>query len=121
MPKVIGIRGKAITQLLVALQNLGCSYYVIDQDGADYIHGDPLKKEKSRKPRKYPYGTLQGYYLPLIKDLEPGNTAEIPAGRFTLKDLQAGVASKASAMWGNGTYITSRNPDKNVLEVLRIT
>ena len=121
MSKIIGIRGKAMTQLLVALQNLGCSYVVIDQEGIEHVHGDPLKKEKAKRPRKYPLRAMQNYYLPWIKDLEPGGATEIPVGEFTLKDLQAGVASKASAMWGNGTYITSRNPEKNVLEVLRIT
>ena len=111
---------KALNRLLSGLQNLGCSYVVIDKDGADYIFGDALKKGRKKKGYKYGFGTLREYYGPWLKDLEPGSSVEIPCKDFDITDIQAGVASQASDIWGNGSYMTSMNREKNVLEVLRL-
>jgi hypothetical protein len=35
---------RALNRLLEGLRNLGCSYVVIDKDGADYTYGDALKR-----------------------------------------------------------------------------
>jgi hypothetical protein len=40
---------KALNRLLEGLRNLGCSYVVIDKDGADYVYGDALKRGQSQK------------------------------------------------------------------------
>jgi hypothetical protein len=40
---------KALNRLLEGLRNLGCSYVVIDKDGADYTYGDALKKGQPKK------------------------------------------------------------------------
>jgi hypothetical protein len=40
---------KALNRLLEGLRNLGCSYVVIDKDGADYTYGDALKRNARRK------------------------------------------------------------------------
>jgi hypothetical protein len=112
---------KALNRLLEGLRNLGCSYVVIDKDGADYTYGDAFKKERQKKGAKYGrYGALREYYGPWLKDLEPGSSVEIPCKDFDITDIQAGVASQASAIWGNGSYVTSMNREKNVLEVLRV-
>ena len=111
---------KALNRLLDGLRNIGCSYVVIDKDGADYVHGKALNS-KLKKGSKYgPYGTLREYYGPWIKDLAPGDTVEIPAKHFELEDLQSGVCSKAITDWGPGSCMTSMNREKNVLEVLRV-
>jgi hypothetical protein len=112
---------KALNRLLEGLRNLGCSYVVIDKDGADYTYGDALKKGQPKKGNKYGhYGALREYYGPWLKDLAPGDTVEIPAKDFDLVDIQSGVCSKAVTEWGPGSCITSMNRTKNVLEVLRV-
>jgi hypothetical protein len=40
---------RALNRLLEGLRNLGCSYVVIDKDGADYTYGDAFKKERQKK------------------------------------------------------------------------
>jgi hypothetical protein len=114
------LQHKAFNQLLEGLRNLGCSYVVIDKDGADYTYGDAFKKGAGKKGHKYGFGALREYYGPWLKDLEPGGSAEIPCDKFDIVALQAGVASMASDLWGNGSYMTSRNKEKNSLEVLRV-
>jgi len=112
---------KALNRLLEGLRNLGCSYVVIDKDGADYTYGDAFKKERQKKGAKYGrYGALREYYGPWLTDLAPGDTVEIPAKDFDLVDIQSGVCSKAVTEWGPGSCITSMNRTKNVLEVLRV-
>jgi hypothetical protein len=112
---------RALNRLLEGLRNLGCSYVVIDKDGADYTYGDAFKKERQKKGAKYGrYGALREYYGPWLTDLAPGDTVEIPAKHFELEDLQSGVCSKAVTEWGPGSCITSMNREKNVLEVLRV-
>jgi hypothetical protein len=115
------LQHKAFNQLLEGLRNLGCSYVVIDKDGADYTYGDAFKKERQKKGAKYGrYGALRDYYGPWLTDLAPGDTVEIPAKDFDLVDIQSGVCSKAVTEWGPGSCITSMNREKNVLEVLRV-
>ena len=112
---------KALNRLLEGLRNLGCSYVVIDKDGADYTYGDAFKKERQKKGAKYGrYGALRDYYGPWLTDLRPGGVVEIPAKHFELEDLQSGVCSKAVTEWGPGSCVTSMNRTKNVLEVLRV-
>ncbi len=111
---------KALDHLLKGMQNLGCSYVVIDKDGADYTYGDAFKKDRKKKGHKYGFGALREYYGPWLKELQPGSSVEIPCMDFDIKDIQAGVASQASDIWGNGSYMTSMNREKNIVEVLRL-
>ena len=114
------LQHKAFNQLLEGLRNLGCSYVVIDKDGADYTYGDAFKKGARKKGYKYGFGALREYYGPWLKDLEPGGTTEIPCDKFDIIAIQAGVANLASDMWGSGSFMTSRNKERNSLEVIRI-
>ena len=110
---------KALNNIFKGLQSLGCSYVIIDKDGADYTYGEAFKKGRKKKG-KHPHGAIRDHYWPLLQDLAPGNTTEIPAGQFSIDDIQSGVAAKASTIWGPGSFVTSRNREKNVLEVLRV-
>jgi hypothetical protein len=114
------IQQKALNQLLTGLQNLGCSYVIIDKDGADYTYGDAFKKGRKKKSFKYPYGSIRDHYYPWIKDLAPGDAVEIPAKDFAIEDIQAGVSAKAANIWGPGTFVTSMNRDNSTVEVLRV-
>lgn len=120
MASNLKVQQKALNQLLVGLQNLGCSYVVIDKDGADYTFGDALKKGQKKRPRKYPYGSIREYYYPWIKDLAPGDSTVVPAGSFSIEDIQSGIGAKAAALWGPGTFVTSLDRSSNSVEVLRV-
>lgn len=111
---------KALNNIFKGLQSLDCSYVIIDKDGADYSYGEAFQKGRKRKKSKHPFGTLRNHYWPLLQDLAPGNATEIPAGQFSIDDIQSGVAAKAATTWGPGSFVTSRNREKNVLEVLRV-
>jgi hypothetical protein len=110
---------KALNNIFKGLQSLGCSYVIIDKDGADYTYGEAFKKGRKKKG-KHPHGAIRDHYWPLLQDLAPGNATEIPAGQFSIDDIQSGVAAKAATTWGPGSFVTSRNKEKNVLEVLRV-
>jgi hypothetical protein len=91
------LRTKALNRLLEGLRNLGCSYVVIDKDGADYTYGDALKKGQPKKGSKYGhYGALREYYGPWLTDLAPGDTVEIPAKDFDLVDINPASVQKPS-------------------------
>jgi len=110
---------KALNNIFKGLQSLGCSYVIIDKDGADYTYGEAFKKGRRKKGR-HEHGAIRDHYWPLLQDLEPGNAVEIPAGQFTIDEIQSGVGAKAATTWGPGSFVTSRNREKNVLEVLRV-
>lgn len=115
------LRQKALNNLLTGLKNLGCSYVIVDNEGTTHTHGDALKKKgHAKKGSRYGFGVLRDYYGPWIKDLQPGDSAEIPCDKFDVIAVQAGVANMASDMWGSGSFMTSRNKEKNSLEVIRI-
>lgn len=115
------LRQKALNNLLTGLKNLHCSYVITDSEGNTHTYGeDPKKKGSAKKGSRYGFGALRDYYGPWIKDLQPGDTTEIPCDRFDVTAVQAGVANMASDMWGSGSFMTSRNKEKNSLEVIRI-
>jgi hypothetical protein len=92
---------KALNRLLEGLRNLGCSYVVIDKDGADYTYGDALKKGQPKKGSKYGhYGALREYYGPWLTDLAPGDTVEIPAKHFDLVKIFSPVSAQKPSRSG---------------------
>lgn len=108
---------KALGNMLKGLKVLGCSFIVIDSEGTRHEYGDAIgKKHKSKNP----HGELRKYYMPLIQDMNPGDAVEIPAGEYSIDQIQSGVTSTLSKIWGNGSYITSRDSNKNTIEVLRV-
>jgi hypothetical protein len=76
------------------MQNLGCSYVVIDKDGADYTFGDAFKKDRKKKGLKYGYGALREYYGPWLKELQPGSSVEIPCKDFDIRTSRQVLRAK---------------------------
>lgn len=111
---------------LAALKATGAKYIVVMPDGTTHTQGD-LKlagpeKEKRRRKRgiEHPIGAISAYYLPLIKDMQPGQIVEVPYDRFRPEVLVSGISSRAVEMWGKSSAVTARNPEKKVIEVLRV-
>ena len=111
------LQQKAFKNMLKGLESLGCSYIVIDADGADYRYGDALAPKK--KKSKHPKGALRDHYWPLIKNLKPGETAEVQVGPYSMDDIQSGMCSKASTAWGAGSYVTSRDVTTKTISIFR--
>ena len=116
------IESLAIEKLLQGLKNLGCSYVVIDKNKQKYENGSIFGKGKLKKRQfTHPYGTLKKYYLPFIERLQPGESASVPIAEFEFTEIQHGLTSTASALWGNGTYMTSRNVEGKCVDIIRIS
>ena len=112
------LKQKAFKNLLKGLENLGCSYIVIDPDGGEYKYGDALAPVT--KTKKSNSAELRNYCWPLIKDLKPGEAIEVPAGPYTLDEIQTTMCLRALTEWGAGSYVTARNKEKECVEILRV-
>ncbi|MGA1240846.1 MAG: hypothetical protein ACO3XZ_08965 [Ilumatobacteraceae bacterium] len=109
------LQKKALSNMLKGLQTLGCNFIVVDSDGKKHEHGGVAERRAKNKNVG-----LTKYYGPFVRDLNPGESVEIPVGEYSLDQIQSGVSSILSKAWGNGSYITARNADKNIVEVLRV-
>jgi hypothetical protein len=112
------MQSKALGNMLRGLKVLGCSFIVIDSNGTKYEYGDAIRKKPKDKTVRN--GDRRNYYMPFVQDMNPGDVVEIPAGEYSINEIQSGVSSILSKTWGNGSYVTSRDQKKNVLEVLRV-
>ena len=110
---------------LAALKATGAKFIIVMPDGTTHSQGDlklaePEKEKRKKRGVEHPIGAISGYYLPLIKDMLPGQLVEIPYDRFRPEVLVSGISSRAVSMWGKNSTVTARNPEKKVVEVLRV-
>ena len=111
---------------LAALRATGAKFIIVMPDGTTHSQGDlklvDPENEKSRRKRNFqhPHGAISAYYLPLIKDMQPGQIVEVPYDKFSPEILVSGISSRAGIMWGRNSTVTARNPTKQVVEVLRV-
>jgi hypothetical protein len=83
---------------------------------------DKLNKLGKRKRihSKLPRGTMTNYLAPLMDNLDYDQLVTIPVGTFDVGPLQSSIASRASLMWGAGTYTALRTKDKKGIELWRL-
>ena len=83
-----------------------------------------IKPEKLGKRKrihsKLPRGTMTSYLSPLMDNLAYNQLITIPVGTFELNSLQSSVSSRASILWGAGTYTALRTKDKKAIELWRL-
>lgn len=83
-----------------------------------------IKPEKLGKRKrihsKLPRGTMTAYLSPLMDSLDYDKLITIPVGTFDVSSLQSSIASRASLMWGAGTYTALRTKDKKGIELWRL-
>ena len=107
---------------LAALKATGAKYIIVMPDGTVHQQGDLelATPKKKKRPRLFPHGTLTRHYLPLIKDMLPGQMVKVPISHFPPNMLVSGISSRAVDWWGKGSTITARNENEKVIEVLRV-
>ena len=76
--------------------------------------------KKKRIHSKLPRGTMTAFLSPLMDHLAYDQLVTIPVGTFDLSSLQSSVSSRASILWGAGTYTALRTKDKKSIELWRL-
>ena len=76
--------------------------------------------KKKRIHSKLPRGTMTAFLSPLMDHLAYDQLVTIPVGTFDLGSLQSSVSSRASILWGAGTYTALRTKDKKAIELWRL-
>ena len=113
----------AIERALKLLKAANCKYCIIEENGTKHGELEVVEtKAKKRAPSRFGRGTMQDYYLPFLKDVEPGKMILVPYGKFGVdvearSALRGAITSWCSLNWGKKTYIT-HNSEKGV-EILR--
>jgi hypothetical protein len=83
-----------------------------------------IKPEKLGKRKrihsKLPRGTMTSYLSPLMDNLAYDELVTIPVSTFDVASLQSSIASRASILWGAGTYTALRTKDKRAIELWRL-
>ena len=110
----------SLKKALATLNILGCKYAVIDSDGNR--HGDleiVQKPERKRASPTFPRGEVHDYFAPFIENLEIGEVAEIPSGKYGVERIRGSVCSWFVRNRGKGSANTVVSG--NNVQVLRIS
>lgn len=76
--------------------------------------------KRTRIASKLPRGTMTNYVAPFIDNLAPDELVTIPIGSFELGALQSSIASRATILWGKGSYTALRTKDRKSVELWRL-
>lgn len=119
-PLAEDIRVEAATRAVSLLNASGVQFKVVMPDGTEF-GSLSVTPARERKKRKYKHGSVL-FYARKFTDLlqKSGDRAEIPIGAFDVKTLRSTITAHLSAIWGNGSYISSVSPDSTSLNILRI-
>jgi hypothetical protein len=114
----MSIKNLAIERITKQLENLGCQFKIITEDGAEFgtLEVAPEPKQ-TREHNRYVNATN---YKELLKDIKPGESVFVPAGTAPIDGVQSVCSSFMIQQFGKGTYMTAQNADRNGVEVLRL-
>lgn len=76
--------------------------------------------KRTRVHSKLPRGTMTSYLAPFIDNLAPDELVTIPIGSFDVGALQSSAASRATILWGKGSYTALRTKDRKAVELWRL-
>jgi hypothetical protein len=115
------IQLKELQRAINYMTAIGCTFKVITPDGQEFGTLEVVvNKPRSRKPLRYEFGAIAGWYRPQI-DLEApiGSVQTLTCGEFSPEDIRSGVCSLLTKHWGKDSYTTNINVD--LIEVLRVS
>lgn len=119
----MNIKEITLNKALTMLRAVGAQYIVKLEDGIEHVHGDlklaAPEPEKAKRKRRVPVGTYSNLYLPLVKNMKPGDEVLVPYGGQDPESVQAATTAWMSHNWGRDTYATHR--EDNGLQVLRLS
>lgn len=110
---------QTISKAIKMLEACDCQFAIIDKDGNEYGELEVVVQKK-RSANLFPYGELKNYIKQHIDNLQPGDVVSIPALHYGLGPIQSSASSTACVMFGNGSCTTTRNREKNTVEILRV-
>jgi len=114
---------QAVHEAVNKLRVTNCAFKIMLPDGEIVEHGmDRLEPKKAiTRNRTYKHGELKERYYPYVANLQVGEVAEIPYDdAIPFAALQSSATAFLSLLWGNGSYTSSTNKEKQVLEILRL-
>ena len=114
---------KTVHEALNKLRVTNCAFKIMLPDGEIVEHDmDRFKPKKAiTRNRTYKHGELKERYYPYLANLQVGEVAEIPYDDvIPFAALQSSATAFLSLLWGNGSYTSSTNKEKQVLEILRL-
>ena len=113
-----GVKQQTLTRALNMLNALGATYAVIEEDGTK--HGTLEVVEPKKRGLKYKHGELSSYAAAHMANMELGDVAEVPFGKYEGEEVRSAAVSWAGYHWGKGPVTTATVKDKKLVEVLRI-
>jgi hypothetical protein len=79
------------------------------------------KKERRKRNLKRPQGVMRDYLMQFLKDLEVGGIVVVPClPGASIGEMHSAVTSRAGALWGNKSYVSSRNVTDASIQILRV-
>lgn len=108
---------------LNALERRGLVKFKVIIDDEEHGTLEVVKKkrneERQRRLPLYPRGDLLAHYKPYLDSLKPDEIALIPFGPFDVETLRGSACAWCSHQWGNSTYSSTVNKQKQVIEIYR--
>lgn len=114
----MSIKTIAIERITRQLENLGCQFKVITEDGVEF--GTLQVADKPKQTRVFNRYIKETNYKDLLKDIKVGESVFVPAGTAPLDGVQSVCASFMVQTFGKGTYMTVQHHERNGVEVLRL-
>lgn len=79
------------------------------------------EKKKRKRNVKRPQGVMRDYLMQFLKDLEVGGIVVVPClPGASIGEMHSAVTSRAGALWGNKSYVSSRNVTDASIQILRV-
>ena len=110
-----------LQKAIMLLKSLNCQYAIIDANGV--THGDlPIAESNSKTRQKslYGHGELAAYVKAYLENLQLGQVAEIPCGKYPLVTIQVSACNWMRTHAGSDSYTSHMNRETQCVEVLRI-
>ena len=109
---------KALTNAIKLLNAIGAKYAIVDADLRK--HGDlEVITKKKKAPAKYPYGVIRKHITPYLENLQPNQTARIPAAPYDLETVYGSASSTATVLWGKQCHKVGSSEDKKFVLITR--
>ncbi len=114
----MSIKNLAISRMAKQLENLGCEFKIITDDGTEFGTLEIAEhKPAKREYRKYVNATN---YKELLSNLKPGESVFVPAGTAPLDGVQSVCSSRMIQLYGKGSCMTAQDTTRNGIECLRL-